>query len=147
MKLKALSTLVITLFASVTFAQAVNPAQIADNFIICSSQSQTQQLMIPMTDANTAVMGQYVVTDAPGSQNVLEMVQLNISNVSYDAQSITLESTSMIDPSRQFNIAATAVGEFNVTPDLKTMVYLGNLNADAFTCVVLTADQLSTMMP
>ena len=73
MKLKALSTLAVTLFATVTFAQ-VSPSQIADNFIICSSQSQTQQLMIPMTDANTPVMGQYIVTDAPGSQNILEMV-------------------------------------------------------------------------
>ena len=52
----------------------------------------------------------------------------------------------MIDPSRNFNITASAIGEFNVTPDLKTMVYLGNINADAFTCVVLSADQLSTMM-
>jgi hypothetical protein len=144
--------LLTSLFAATSFAQAVNPGQIADQFIICSSQSQTQQLMIPMSDATTPVMGQYIVTDAPGSQNVLEMVQLDVTKASFDAQAIVVEATGIIDFNKTFDITANAVGEFNITPALKTTVYLGSLNragaaAEGFTCVVLTADELSQMAP
>lgn len=147
MKLKSLITLFVTLFATAAFAQMVDPSQIGDNFIMCSSQTQTEQLMIPVKNGVPPTMGQYIVTDAPGSQNILEMVQLNVATATFDNQTVMIQATSMLDPSRDFSITANAVGEFNITPTFKTLVYLGTLNNNGYTCVVLSAAELSQLAP
>ncbi len=149
---KSISFLLTTLLAFNSMAQIVNPSQIADQFILCSSQSQTKQLFIPMKDASTPVMGQYIVTDAPGSQNVLEMITLDVTKASFSGQTIVLEAAGIIDLNNTFSITANAVGEFNITPAMKTTIYIGSLNrslaaAEGYTCVVLTADELETIMP
>lgn len=149
---KTLSILLVSLFTVTSFAQMVNPAQIADQFILCSSQSQTKQLFVPMKDATTPVMGQYIVTDAPGSQNVLEMITLEVTNASFNDQTIVVEAAGVIDFNNSFSITANAVGEFNITPTMTTMIYLGSLDrslaaSEGFTCVVLTADELSSIAP
>ncbi len=150
MNLKSLSILFITLISTLSFAQTMDPSQIADQFIACTSQSQTQQLLVPMRDENTAVTGQFIVTDAPGSQNILEMVQLNVLAASFDDQTINIEATGMVNFNKTYNLTANAAGEFNISPSLKTMVYLGSFNGsgaatEGYTCVVLTADQLGQM--
>lgn len=147
---KTVSILLVSLFATTSFAQQMNPAQIADNFILCSSQSQTQQLMVPMKDASTPVMGQFIVTDAPGSQTVLEMITLDVTAASFSDTAITIEAAGIIDANNTFSISANAVGEFNITPTLATTIYLGSLNralgaSEGYTCVVLTADEVASM--
>jgi hypothetical protein len=149
--MKTKLVLILSLFVS-TFAWAqMNPADIAPNFIVCSDQSQTKQLFVGMSDENTAVMGTYAVTDAPGSSNVVSMNQLNISNASYNAQAINVEAGGIIDFNFTLSITANAVGEFNITPAVKTMVYIGSMvlpnSSDSFTCVVLSADQLGQLAP
>lgn len=149
--MKSISILISSLFAfSLAQAQMTNPSMIADNFILCSSQSQTEQLIVPMKDANTPVMGQFVVTDAPGSTNVLEMAQLDVKIANYDDKIISIQANGIIDSNLNVSISASAVGEFNITPTMKTLVYIGTLNhslkgAQGYTCVVLSAEELSNM--
>lgn len=149
--MKLFSILLTTLMtASFAAAQVADPSMIAPNFILCSSQSQTQQLIVPMQDENTPVMGQFIVTDAPGSTNVLEMSQLDVINASYSKQSISIDAAGIIDFNLKMSITANAVGEFNITPSMKTLVYIGTLNhstkgAEGYTCVVLSADELSNL--
>ncbi len=147
-----LISILLTSIMTISFAsaQVADPSSIAENFILCSSQSQTQQLIVPMQDENTPVMGQYIVTDAPGSTNVLEMSQLDVISASYNKQAINVDAAGIIDFNLKMSITANAVGEFNITPSMKTLVYIGTLNhsikgAEGFTCVVLTADELSNL--
>ncbi len=148
--MKSLIVLLSSLLSVASLAQVANPAAIADNFILCNSSSQTQQLIVPMRDATTPVSGQFIVTDAPGSTNILEMAQLDVVNASFDKTNITVEATGIIDFNLKMSISANAVGEFNITPTMKTLVYIGTLNhsskaAEGYTCVVLTADELSSL--
>lgn len=147
--------LVLSAFTAITsinvFAQAVDPSQIADEFILCTSQSQTQQLVVPIKNG-APVMGQFIVTDVPGSQNVLEMIQLDVTNATFNDQVVSVQAAGIIDSTKTFDITANAVGEFNITPAFKTLIYLGSLNrtgaaAEGFTCLVLTADELSQLAP
>lgn len=145
--MKKLIALALTLFATSALAQNVNPADLADRFMICTDQAQTSQLMIMMDLNNNPLQGVYVVTDAPGSSNVQDMSQLQISVATYDSAGLNIEASSITDPNETYSLAATAVGEFNVSPTLKTTVYIGQIAspkaAGTFQCVVLDADQLA----
>lgn len=143
--------LLVALFSMQAFAQTMNPADVADRFMICSDTTQTQQLIVMLDAINTPKGGTYIKTDVPGSQNVQEMVQLSILTADFDDTQLTIEAQSIIDANRTFSIHAQAFGEQNISPTTKTLVYIGQMQtkttSENYMCVVLEADELSGIMP
>lgn len=140
----------ILLSTTATFAQ-MNPADLADRFMLCTDTSQTQQLMVLLDKSDSPQGATYIKTAAPGTRNIQEMVTLNVLTASYNKTQLIIEAQGVTDANRMFAIQAQSIGEHNITPTLKTTVYTGQMQAtatmDTYMCVVLDADQLSEIAP